>query len=121
MTVAAWWLLPSQAMAVDLTVPSAVVDAYLSSLVAGDTTQINALIDGRMKEQNRHLTVNPQAYSQSLRNNYAGVQFTVESVVPEGDAVRARVRFDYPAPDSAIIEFILTETGGQWKITDERF
>jgi len=110
-----------QSMAQDLTEPSRVMDSYLASLVSGDTQQLVTLIDGRMKRKSAHLVLNPETYSQFLKDHYAGVQATVEDIVPNGDRVRARVRFDFPPADSSVIEFTLTRLDGQWKITDETF
>ena len=110
-----------QSIAQDLTEPSRVMDSYLASLVSGDTQQLVTLIDGRMKRKSAHLVLNPETYSQFLKDHYAGVQATVEDIVPNGDRVRARVRFDFPSTDSSVIEFILTQLDGQWKITDETF
>lgn len=108
-------------LAQDLTAPSGVVNDYLAGLASGDTAKLSALIDGRMKEKNRHLLLSPDTYSQFLRDHYAGVQSTVENMVAEGDKVRARVRFNYPNEQSSVIEFMLTQTEGQWKISDEIF
>jgi len=110
-----------QVMAQDLAEPSRVMDNYLASLVSGDTQQLVTLIDGRMKRKSAHLVLNPETYSQFLKQHYAGVQTTVEDIVPDGDRVRARVRFDFPSTDSSVIEFVLTQLDGQWKITDEAF
>ena len=103
----------------DLTAPTQVVNEYLSSLINGDTQKLVQLIDGRMKQNNRQLVLSPETYSQFLKTNYVGVQTTIEEIVPDGAGVRARVRFDYPSQDSSIIEFLLTESNGLWKITDE--
>ncbi|MFQ5642231.1 MAG: hypothetical protein ACE5FQ_00880 [Thiogranum sp.] len=103
----------------DLTAPAGVVNVYLDSLVNGDTQKLAELIDGRMKQNNRQLVLNPETYAQFLRRNYAGVQTTLESIGADGARVRARVRFDYPSGDSSVMEFLLTEIDGVWKITDE--
>ena len=121
MAVAVSGAVVTQGMAQDLTEPSRVMDVYLASLVSGDTQQLVTLIDGRMKRKSAHLVLNPETYSQFLKQHYAGVQTTVEDVVPDGDRVRARVRFDFPSTDSSVIEFVLTQLDGQWKITDEAF
>ena len=117
--LAVWAVAIPRVSAQDLTAPTQVVNDYLSSLVNGDTQKLVQLIDGRMKQNNKQLVLNPESYSQFLRTNYAGVQTTVEEIVPDGAGVRARVRFDYPSQDSSIIEFLLTESNGLWKITDE--
>ncbi|GMQ88582.1 MAG: hypothetical protein BMS9Abin09_0010 [Gammaproteobacteria bacterium] len=117
--LAGWASIIPRASAQDLTAPTQVVNAYLSSLVSGDTQKLVQLIDGRMKRNNRQLVLSPETYSQFLINNYAGVQTTIEAIVPDGTGVRARVRFDYPSQDSSVIEFLLTENNGVWKITDE--
>ena len=109
----------SCANAADLTAPTQVVNAYLSSLVNADTQKLVQLIGGRMKQNNRQLVLSPDSYSQFLKKNYAGVRTTIEEIVPDGTRVRARVRFDYPSQDSPLIEFHLTENNGLWKITDE--
>ena len=109
----------SCANAGELTAPTQVVNEYLSSLVNGDTQKLVQLIGGRMKQNNRQLILSPDSYSQFLKKNYAGVQTTIEEIVPDGTRVRARVRFDYPSQDSSLIEFHLTENNGLWKITDE--
>ena len=101
--------------------PSQVIDEYLASLVNGDTLRLVALIDGPMKRKNRLLELNPETYSSFLQDHYAGVQTTVEEVIPDGAKMRARVRFESPASNSSIIEFVLTQVDGQWKITDETF
>jgi predicted ester cyclase len=121
LAVASWLGAGSALLAQDLTLPSRVVDSYLAGLASGDTAALSSLIDGTMKQKNRHLLLSPETYAQFLREHYAGVQMTVEDVVPEGDAVRARVRFDYGAGQSSVIEFLLTQADGQWKITDEVF
>ncbi len=108
-------------IAQDLSAPTRVMDTYLASLLSGDTQQLVALIDGRMKRKSAHLVLNPETYSQFLKEHYAGVQATLEDIVPEGDKVRARVRFDFPSADSSVISFMLTRIDGQWKITDETF
>jgi len=110
-----------QCMAQDLSAPTRVVDAYLASLLGGDAQRLITLIDGRMKRKSAHLVLNPETYSQFLKEHYAGVQATVENIVPDGDKVRARVRFDFPSTDSSVIEFTLTRLDGQWKIADEAF
>ena len=117
--MAAWAAVIPQVSAQDLTAPTQVVKEYLNSLVNGDTQQLVQLIDGRMKQSNRQLVLNPDTYSQFLKTNYAGVQMTIEDIAPDGAGVRAKVRFDYPSQDSSIIEFLLTESNGLWKITDE--
>jgi hypothetical protein len=50
---------------------------------------------------------------------FVGVQTTIEKIAADGAAVRATVRFEYPSQDFSIIEFLLTESNGLWKITDE--
>jgi len=120
-TVASWLASGSVLFAQDLTAPSRVVDEYLVGLATGDTATLNSLIDGPMKQKNRHLVLSPDTYAQFLRDHYAGVDMTVEDIVPAGDEMRARVRFDYPEEPSSVIEFILSQTDGQWKITDEVF
>jgi predicted ester cyclase len=114
-----WAAVIPRVSAQDLTAPTQVVNEYLSSLVNGDTQKLVQLIDGRMKQNNRQLVLSPETYSQFLKTNYAGVQTTIEEIVPDGAGVRARVRFDYPSHDSSIIAFLLTESNGSWKITDE--
>ena len=111
-------LLP-QAWANDLTAQAQVVDDYLVSLVSGDTERLNMLIDGPMKQKNSHLVQNAYSYSGFLKNHYAGVQTTVEEIIPDGTRIRTRVRFDFRTQDSSVTEFILTQVDGQWKITDE--
>jgi hypothetical protein len=98
--------------------PSQVVDEYLASLVNGDTSQLLALIDGSMKRKNNQLELSSETYSEFLKEHYADVHTAVEEIIPVGSRMHARVRFDYPS-DSSIIEFVLTEVNGQWKITDE--
>ena len=117
--MAAWTAIIPQVSAQDLTAPTQVVREYLSSLVNGDTQKLVQLIDGRMKQSNRQLVLNPETYSQFLKTNYAGVQMTIEDIAPDGAGIRAKVRFDYPSQDTSIIEFLLTERNGLWKITDE--
>ncbi len=115
----AWTALITRVSAQDLTAPTQVVNEYLTSLVNGDTQKLVQLIDGPMKQNNRQLVLSPASYSQYLKTNYAGVQATIEGIIPDGAGVRARVRFDYPSQDSTVIEFLLTENNGSWKITDE--
>ena len=117
--MAAWTAVIPRVSAQDLTAPTRVVNEYLSSLVNGDTQKLVQLIDGRMKQSNRQLVLNPETYSQFLKTNYAGVQMTIEDIAPDGAGIRAKVRFDYPSQDTSIIEFLLTERNGLWKITDE--
>ena len=116
---AAWAAVIPRVSALDLTAPTQVVNEYLSSLVNGDTQKLVQLIDGRMKQNNRQLVLSPETYSNFLKTNYAGVQATIEKIAPDGAAVRARVRFANPSQDFSIIEFLLTESNGLWKITDE--
>ena len=116
-----WTAVIPQVSAQDLTAPTQVVREYLSSLVNGDTQKLVQLIDGRMKQSNRQLVLNPETYSQFLKTNYAGVQMTIEDIAPDGAGIRAKVRFDYPSQDTSIIEFLLTESNGLWKITDELY
>jgi len=108
-----------QGWAQDVAAQAQVVDDYLASLVSGDTGRLNMLIDGPMKQKNSHLVQNADSYSEFLKNHYAGVQTTVEEIIPDGTRTRARVRFDFPTQDSSVIEFILTQVDAQWKITDE--
>ena len=117
--LAVWAVAIPRVSAQDLTAPTQVVNDYLSSLVNGDTQKLVQLIDGRMKQNNRQLVLSPETYSQFLKTNYAGVQTTIEEIAPDGAGVRAKVRFDYPSQDFSIIEFLLTESNGLWKITDE--
>ncbi len=121
LTVAAWGMAMPQLMAQDLTAPTQVVSDYLASLVKGDTQRLNALIDGSMKLKNRQLELNPDTYSQFLRDYYQGVQTTIEKISLDGAKITARVRFDRGTADSSVIEFVLTQVDGQWKITDEVF
>ena len=111
----------SSGLAQDLAAPSMVMDDYLYSLVTGDTLQLAVLTDGPMKNRNHQLTLSPETYSRFLKDHYAGVQTSVEGIMPDGAKMRARVRFDYPTSDSSIIEFVLTKVDEQWKITDEEF
>ena len=115
----AWAVVIPRVSAQDLTAPTQVVNEYLSSLVNGETQKLVQLIDGRMKQNNRQLVLSPETYSQFLKTNYAGVQTTIEEIVPDGTRVRAKVRFDYPSQDFSVIDFTLTRMNGQWKITDE--
>lgn len=108
-----------QGWAQDVAAQAQVVDDYLASLVSGDTERLNMLIDGPMKQKNSHLVQNADSYSGFLKNHYAGVQTTVEEIIPDGTRTRTRVRFDFPTQDSSVIEFILTQVDAQWKITDE--
>jgi predicted ester cyclase len=121
LTLAVLWVgaIIPQGWAQDLTVPAQVVDEYIASLVSGDTERLNSLIDGPMKAKNSHLVDNADSYSSFLKKHYSGVQTSVEEIIPDGAQVRARVRFDFPTHNSTPIELILTEVGGQWKITDE--
>lgn len=119
--ITAWTALIPRVSAQDLAAPTQVVNEYLNSLVNGDTQKLVQLIDGPMKQNNRQLVLSPASYSQYLKTNYAGVQATIEDVTPDGAGVHARVRFDYPSGDSSIIEFLLTENNGLWKITDELY
>ena len=121
MIMTAWTAVIPQASAQDLTAPTRVVNEYLNSLANGDTQKLVQLIDGRMKQNNKQLELNPESYSRFLMTNYAGVQMTLEEIAPDGVGVRAKVRFDYPSQDSSIIEFLLTEINGSWKITDEEY
>ncbi len=121
LTVAVGGSIVPPGVAQDLTEPSQVISAYLTSLVNGDTDRLGTLIDGPMKQKNRHLELNPDTYSQFLRDHYADVQTVVESVVPEDSRIRSRVRLEYPTGQSSTIYFILTQVNGQWKITDEIF
>lgn len=121
LTVTVWGMGIPHGVAQDITAPSQVINDYLISLVNGDIDRLSMLIDGPMKQKNRHLVLNQDTYSQFLKNHYAGVQATVESVLPDDTGIRARVRFDYPTQDSSAIDFILTSVNGQWKITDEIF
>ena len=121
LVVTAWIAVLSPAEALDLAAPTQVVNEYLESLASGDTEKLVQLIDGRMKQNNKQLALNPQSYSQFLQTNYAGVQMTLEEIMPDGTGVRAKVRFDYPSQDSMSIEFLLAEIGGIWKIIDEEF
>ena len=98
-----------------------VVDVYLASLASGDIEEIRACIDGRMKSRNKALEQSPGTYSEFLRQHYQGVDMAVEEISREGEAMRARVRFDYPTSDSAVVVFILTQQDGAWKITDEEY
>lgn len=115
----AWTAPVTRVSAQDLAAPTQVVNEYLNSLVNGDTQKLMQLIDGPMKQNNRQLVLSPASYSQYLKTNYAGVQATIEGIIPDGAGVRARVRFDYPSQDFSVIEFLLTENNGSWKITDE--
>lgn len=117
--LATWLCLAPLAQAQDLSGAEKVVNDYLTALVNGDAAQLGTLIDGRLKARSPQLTSSPDTYSQFLRTHYAGVRTTLESVVPDGDKARARVRFDYPTQQSSVIEFILRPVDGQWKITDE--
>jgi predicted ester cyclase len=119
--ITAWAAPVTLVSARDLTAPTQVVNEYLNSLVNGDTQKLVQLIDGPMKQNNRQLVLSPASYSQYLKTNYAGVQATIEDVTPDGAGVHARVRFDYPSGDSSVIEFLLTENNGLWKITDELY
>lgn len=110
-----------QVNAQDLTAPTQVVNEYLSSLANGDTEKLVQLIDGRMKQNNKQLELNPASYSRFLKRNYAGVQMTIEEITANDKGVRARVRFDYPSQDSSKIELFLTESNGSWKITNEEY
>jgi hypothetical protein len=123
LTLAVLWVgaIIPQGWAQDLTAPAQVVDDYLASLVSGDTERLNRLIDGPMKAKNSHLVDNADSYSGFLKKHYAGVQTSVEEIIPDGVQTRARVRFDFPTQDSSVIEFILTQVDGQWKITDENY
>ena len=117
--LAMWASLNSYTIAQDLGAPTRVINQYLASLVNGDTQQLIVLIDGNMKNNNKQLALNPETYSQFLREYYQGVRTVVEDIAPDGAAVRARVRFEYPAQDSSIIEFILLQREGQWRVADE--
>lgn len=119
LVLTAWVAVIPRAGAQDLTAPTRVVNEYLSSLVAGDTQKLVQLIGGRMKQNNRQLVLSPESYSQFLQTNYAGVNATIEEIIPDGSRIRAKVRFDYPSQDTSVIELLLTEINGLWKITDE--
>ena len=121
LVAAAWGVVTPQVVAQDMTEPTQVVNDYLDSLVSGDTQTLITLIDGRMKQKSNHLVLNPETYSQFLKQHYSGAQPVLEQIGPEGDKIKARVRFDYPTADSSVIEFILTQVDGQWKITDENY
>jgi len=121
MTLVAWGSMIPQGMAQSTADPAQVVNDYLTSLANGDTQMLSALIDGRMKSKSRALALDPDSYASFLKEHYAGVQTTVEEIVSDGDRMRARVRFDYPTSDTSVIEFVLTQVGGQWKITDESY
>ena len=110
-----------RAMAADLGDPSQVVNDYLASLSSGDIDGVLARIDGRMKSKNKALELSPESYSEFLRGHYEGVETTSEEITSQGDKILARVRFDYPTSDSSVIVFVLTQTDGQWKITNEEY
>jgi len=117
----AWGGIAPQSQAQANTDPAQVVNQYLSSLAAGNTQVLSTLIDGRMKRKNRQLALDPASYGDFLRKHYSGVKMVVESITSRGDRVLAKVRFDYPASDSSLIELVLTQVGGRWKITDETY
>lgn len=121
LTLAAWGTMVPQSVAQDAAGPAQVVDQYLTSLVNGNTQVLTALIDGRMKSKSRALALDPGSYGLFLKKHYAGVLTTVEEIVPDGDRMLARVRFDYPTSDTSLIQLVLTQVGGQWKITDEAY
>lgn len=121
LTLMAWGTMIPQARAQDAADPAQVVSEYLTSLVNGDTQVLSTLIDGRMKRKSRALALDPESYASFLRKHYAGVQTTVEEIIPEGDRMLARVRFDYPTSDTSLIELVMTQVDGQWKITDETY
>lgn len=101
--------------------PQQLVESYVAALANGDIDTILASIDGRMKNKNKALELSPDTYADFLRDHYQGVQTTVEEITPQGDRMRARVRFDYPTSDSSVIVFILSDVNGQWKITNEEY
>ena len=121
LTLMAWGTMIPQTRAQDAADPAQVVSEYLTSLVNGDTQVLSTLIDGRMKRKSRALALDPESYSSFLRKHYAGVQTTVEEIIPDGDRMLARVRFDYPTSDTSLIELVMTQVDGQWKITDETY
>lgn len=118
---ATWVSVISCVMAQDPVGPEQVVNEYLTSLVTGDTQKLIVLIDGKMKKSNKQLILNPDTYSQFLKAHYKGVRTIVENIVPDGEIVHARVRFEYSAEDSSVIELLLMQRDGQWKIIDEKY
>ena len=77
---ATWMVVSSGVSAQDLDDPARVVNEYLTSLVNGDTQQLILLIDGKMKNNNKQLVLNPETYSQFLKAHYKGVRITVENI-----------------------------------------
>ena len=119
MLVLLWVAGNTPTLAQDLAAPTQAVNTYLTSLITGDTQQLIKLVGGRMKQRNQQLFLNPGSYSRFLKDYYAGTRAVLEEMVPDGNRLQARVRFEYPAQESAIIVFILTQTEGRWMITDE--
>ena len=119
MLVLLWMAGNAPTLAQDLATPTQAVNTYLTSLINGDTQQLITLVGGSMKQRNQQLFLNPGSYSKFLKKYYAGTQTVLEEMVPDGNRLQARVRFEYPSQESAIIIFILTQTEGRWMITDE--
>jgi hypothetical protein len=119
--VAMLWMSVSLSVTVqeDPDAPVRVINAYLESLVSGDTQQLVLLLDGKLKNDNKQLILNPETYSQFLREHYQGVNTVIEDVSREDTRARARVRFEFPVGDTMLIEFILLQREGQWKVVDE--
>lgn len=118
---ATWMSVIPCVMAQDLVGPEGVVNEYLTSLVTGDTHKLIMLIDGKMKNNNKQLILNPETYSQFLKAHHEGVQTIVETLVPDGEIVHAYVHLEYSAEDSSLIELLLMQRDGEWKIIDELY
>jgi len=116
-----WGVVPQSQAQSNTVAPDQIVNQYLAALVVGDTQVLATLIDGQMKRKNRQLALDPASYGAFLKKHYAGVKTTVENIAPRGVHTVARVRFEYPASDASLIELVLTQVGGQWKITDEAY
>jgi len=121
LAIAAWNGVIHNGYAQDLSDPAQVIDQYLVSLTNGDSQQLIALMDGRMLRKNKGLSVKPAYFSQYLKETYAGVQTSVENIEVVGDQRHARVRFDYPTLETSEIVFVLSNTGNEWKVTDELY
>ena len=99
--------------------PDQVVNSYLASLLNGDAVQLAGLIDGVKKRDNPQITLDPEYYGQFLQKHYRDAIATVEEMSQDGEAWKARVRFEFPDGGSQATTLVLRLVDGEWKVTNE--
>ena len=99
---------------------SRLAQVYLDALTGGDVTTLRQVVDGPLKERNRHLgQTEPDRYGEYLRELYSGFQAKAGTAVARDNYFLVPVSLRHTERPERRYVLVVSETGSGLKVTDE--